>query len=184
MSCKFSTRASLVLNVILAGTVVALVMHKSASPTPPAADPGHPEPTTRDILPVTGEPNSAKQATGSDWRQWVDQLRAAGVPNTVIARVVLADLEDRWQKRLNECQEKFSRGEVDADAFLALSQERDREQEAELRAALGDEGYKSWDRGNTLRDLNPGKIQLSAAETNALYGLKKSLQQQNSRVVS
>jgi hypothetical protein len=70
-------------------------------------------------------------------------LRAAGVPNKVIARVVLGDLEERWQKRLDECQEKFDSGEVDADAFEALSQTHDQEREEELRAALGDEGYKS-----------------------------------------
>jgi hypothetical protein len=116
-------------------------------------------------------------ASASDRRQWVAQLRAAGVPNKVLARVVLADGEERRQKRLDECQEKFARGEVDADEFGALDQEREQEQEADLRAALGDEGCKSWDQENVLREINLSKVQLTGTETNALYELRKNLQQ-------
>jgi hypothetical protein len=48
-----------------------------------------------------------------------------------------------------------------------------------MRAALGEEGFKLWDQGNMLREANIGKIQLTDSETNALYDLKKKLQQRH-----
>jgi hypothetical protein len=110
-------------------------------------------------------------ASASDRRRWIiDQLRAAGVPNNVLARVVLSDLDEAWDRR-------FAEGPGDADAVAALQQERERDEEAEMRAALGEEGYRLWDQEKLLREVNSGKIPLTTSETNAIYALKKKLQQ-------
>jgi hypothetical protein len=99
----------------------------------------------------------------------VDQLRAAGFPNNVLARVVLSDLEAEWEKRFEEGG--------DGDAMAAMQLEHDMVQDAEMRAALGEEGFKKWDQERMLREANLGKAQLTASESDALYGLKKKLQQ-------
>jgi hypothetical protein len=99
-------------------------------------------------------------------------LRAAGVPNKILAQVVLADLDEHWETRFwEEC-----RG-TDVDKMAAMQLEHDMGKDAEMRAALGEEGFKLWDRENMLREANIGKIQLTASEADAIYDLKKKLQQ-------
>jgi hypothetical protein len=182
MSSEFRHQASLVLNVVLALTVVVLVLHKSErAPAPSAREvsPGSevsPGRMTSETPVFTNQPKLPRYtdiASPSDRRRWiVDELRAAGVPNKILARVVLSDLEEHWERRLEEC-----RG--DADTMAALQLEHDRGKDEELRAALGEEGFKLWDQENMLREANIGKIQLGASESNGLYDLKKKLQQRH-----
>ena len=180
MSREFRHPASLVLNVILVVMVVVMVLHKSEHASAPSAREVSPEKMTNEKPVFTNQPKLTRYtnlASASDRRRWlVDQLRAAGVPNNVLARVVLSDLEEGWQKRFEESAEK-SRG--DADTMAAQQQEQEKDEDAEMRAALGEEGYKQWDQGKMLQEVNLGKIQLTASETNALYDLKKKLQQRH-----
>ena len=114
-------------------------------------------------------------ASASDQRRWlIDQLRAMGVPNDVLARVVLADLDKGWNQRGAELAVKFH---GDPDKMAALQLEIDRNKDTEMRAALGEEGFRQWDQGNMLREVNQGKIQLTAAETDQAYDLWKKVQQ-------
>ncbi len=174
MSREFRNRVSLVLNVVLAVTVVVLARHKSERAPAPSAREVGPGQMTNAAAVFTNQTKLARytdMASASDRRRWIiDQLRAAGVPNNVLARVVLSDLEDGWQKRLEE-------GGGNADTMAALQQEQERDIEAEMRAALGEESYQQWDQEKQLREANLGKIQLTASETNAIYDLKKKLQQ-------
>jgi hypothetical protein len=178
MSREFRHNASVVLNVVLAITVVVLVLHKSERAPAPSASEVSPGIVTNETPVLTSEPKLPQYtdiASASNRRRWlVDQLRAAGVPNNVLARVALADLEESWQRRFEEGALK-SHGDPDTMAALHLEQERDTE--AEMRTALGNEGFKLWDQGNMLREANIGKVQLTASETNAIYDLKKKLQQ-------
>jgi hypothetical protein len=109
-----------------------------------------------------------KNASASD-RKWIEQLRAAGVPNGILARVVQEDFAQRWDKRVEECHR-------DGNKIAVLQRERARDEEAEIRAALGEEGFKQWDQENMLREANIGKIQLTASEVDAIYELKKKMQ--------
>jgi len=180
MSRGFRHQASLVLNVVLAVTVVVLVLHKSERAPLSSAREVSPGKMTNETPVFTNQPKLPQYtniASASDRRRWlVDQLRAMGVPNNELARVVLSDLEEGWDKRFVETAEK-SRG--DADTMAALQLENDMGKDAEMRAALGEEGFKLWDQGNMLREANIGKIQLTDSETNALYDLKKKLQQRH-----
>jgi hypothetical protein len=97
-------------------------------------------------------------------------LRAAGVPNRILARVVQADFDEQWDRRVEECG-------GDADKLAALQIAKEREEEAEMRASLGEESFKQWDQENMLREANLGKTQLTASEADSLYGMKKKLQQ-------
>jgi len=176
MSREFRNQASLVLNVVLAVTVVVLVLHKSERAPAPSAREVSPGKMTNETPVFTNQPKLPRYtdiASASDRRRWlIDQLRAAGVPNNVLARVVLSDLDEGWQSRFEECH-------GNADTMAALQQEQERDKEAEMRAALGEEGFKLWDQGNMLREANIGKIQLTDSETNALYDWKKKLQQRH-----
>src|SRR3974390_897976 len=49
--------------------------------------------------------------SAADWRQWIDQLRAEGVPTSVLARLAQAGFEDRWQKRQAQAQAAFMKGD-------------------------------------------------------------------------
>jgi hypothetical protein len=174
MSREFHHQASLVLNAVLAVTVVVLVLHKSERAPAPSARELSPGKLTKETPGFTNQPKLLQYtdiASASDRRRWIiDQLRAAGVPNKVLARVALSDLEEGWQNRFEEC-----RG--NADTMAALQQEQEKDEEAEMSAALGEEGFKLWDQEKQLREANIGKIQLTASETDALYDLKKKLQQ-------
>lgn len=177
MSRKF--QASLGLNVVLAGAVVALAVHKSQPAPALSAGEFAAEKVTAETSQVaTSQPKSpqyAESASAPDRRRWlVDQLRAAGVPNNVLARVVQSDLEEQWQQRFEESAEK---GHGDADSMAALQLEHDQGEDADMRAALGDEGYRQWDQGHMLHEANMGKVELTTAESDAIYDLKKKLQQ-------
>ncbi len=175
MSSEFRHRLSLGLNVLLAMTAAVLAMSKSKST--PAASAIEVTAVT-DEAPVMREPNrpqSTDAASASDKRRWlVDQLRAMGVPNEILARVVQEDLYAGWSKHAAKVAKECY---GDLETMAALQLDVDTSRDAEMRAALGEEGFKRWDCGNMLREANSGKIQLTAAETDATYDLWKKLQQ-------
>lgn len=179
MTREFRHQASLLLNLVLVVLVVVLVLRKPVSTIAPNAA-VNPAPTTNEAPVLVTQPkreskapNYSEIASSSDRRRWlVDQLRAAGVPNDVLARVVMSDLEDAWQKR-------FEQFRGNADGMAALQQEQERDEEAQMRAALGEEGFRQWDQGKMLKEANLGNIALTAGETNAVYDLKKKLQQRH-----
>src|SRR4051812_5891215 len=111
---------SLGLNLVLAATLVLFLRHSESSRPKTVVQK---ESVTRaDILETDPNKSRVNEAAGRkpefpDWRAWIDQLRAAGVPNRVIARVVQADFDDRWQKRQEEYQRRFDQGDLDFDAF-------------------------------------------------------------------
>lgn len=108
---------------------------------------------------------------------WLSILREAGVPNKIIANVVIADFENRWDTKERDLQQKYDTGEIDADALNQAETERIAERERTLRTALGETGYRQWDKENTLHDLNLSSVKLSDAESDSLYQLKKNLLQ-------
>ncbi len=116
-------------------------------------------------------------AKRQDLNSWIETLRDAGVPNKIIANVVIADFENRWETKERELQQKFDAGEVDADALTQAETERTTERDQALRAALGEAGYRQWDKENTLHEMNLGSLKLSDTETDSLYELRKNLAQ-------
>lgn len=178
MKYKLSLVVSLTLNVILVGVFLF---------TPER------QPATRDLSP-TSPPSALRQSriisepeqiqasakaspqptlTGPVWQQSLPQLRDAGVPNDVLAGLVLADFEIQWQKQLQEFEQRYQAGAVDDDERTRFEARRDEDQEQALRTALGEEGFRQWDKSYRLRDLDLGKLQLSSSQTDALYQLRK-----------
>ncbi len=186
MSRVLRHQVSLVLNVVLLVTVIVLLLGKSdraPGPSVPEANLGNemsPRKMTDETLAFSKEPTSPKSpqypdtASVSEQRRWIiDQLRAAGVPSKVLARIALADIEAHWEARF---WEETRRG-ADNDKMSAMQLEFDMSKDAEMRAALGEEDFKLWDQENMLREANIGGIPLTVSEAEAIYDLKKKLQQ-------
>ena len=174
MSREFHHRLSVALNVVLVATAVALALHKTKPNA--AASAIEPEPVAETpVIQNTKLPQYMDAASALDKRRWlVDQLRAMGVPNNILARVVQEDLYAGWSKHAAKvAMECFG----DAETMAALQLDVDMSRDAEMRAALGEQSFRQWDCGNMLREANSGKIQLTAAETGATYDLWKKLQQ-------
>ena len=106
---------------------------------------------------------------------WVLALRNAGLSEKVIADVAAADFEDRWQKRALDNQKKVERGEIDENDLAGLDLEHDTEQEKDLRAVLGDEGFRRWDQARMLADFDRAGVEMTATESNEAYDIRKKL---------
>jgi hypothetical protein len=119
--------------------------------------------------------SSVDAARGSDWHAWLGQLRASGVPNKILAGLVVSDFESHWEEQQRELQRRYENGEVGPEALTQSISRHDDDQERELRAALGDEGYLRWDRERTLRELRLTETSLAPGQAEAIYELRKTL---------
>jgi hypothetical protein len=106
---------------------------------------------------------------------WVQALRDGGISEKIIADVAAANFEDRWHRLADANQKKFDRGEIDQATLTRFDFQHDSEQEKELRAELGEEGYHLWDQTRVLADFDRAGVQLSADESEQLYALRKEL---------
>ena len=161
----------------LNGLLLALVVLLWRTPAPvtptapgPRATLAHP--TTADLAPAGPTP----VGIGAGWPQWIESLRRAGVPADVLAGLVRADFDHRWQTRVAEMQRQYLQGHADADALAALALEHDAQLETELRSALGADAFRRWDMTRVMDSLNVNQVQLSDAERDAVYELERGLQ--------
>jgi hypothetical protein len=181
MSSEFRHPISLALNVILTVTAVLMFPHKSEHATTTSArmvgseSAASRETTKNDMPAFTREPELPRyvdiQSASDRRRLIVDQLRAMGVPNSMLAQFVQADRDTHWEDYFW----KESRG-ADPDKMSAMQLEHDMAKDAEMRAALGEEGFKRWDGKNMLKEAMSGKVQLTEVESDAIYDLKKKMQ--------
>ena len=180
MNLKTWLRLSLAANAVLLVAMIWIVRpHANVSsiePAPVAAE-MLPEAATPPNSPATiASDNSPAPPASGDFLSSLAALRAAGISDRILAKVVVADFDERWEQQQQEMQARYERGEVESDAFEALARERELEQEKELRTVLGDAGFRNWDLTQSLQALNLNGTSLSATETNALYELRKELQ--------
>ncbi|HXF10950.1 MAG TPA: hypothetical protein VN625_09205, partial [Desulfuromonadaceae bacterium] len=162
---------SLAANLILVG--VLLSSRRSAEP---AVSPVHlPTPTPAVAKREPAPRDIPEPVSGSDWHSWLGQIRAAGVPDKVMAGLMAADFEVRWDERQRELQRKYENGDVDSGALAQADADHDSALDAELRLALGDAGFRQWDEEKTLRDFHLTSLNLTASERDALYQLRKDL---------
>ncbi|MDW7980441.1 MAG: hypothetical protein RMH97_07740, partial [Verrucomicrobiales bacterium] len=181
------------MNLILAGIVAALALHKPVrvprSETSRLIASGVPDtvnqtravrldPRLDDSTALVHYPTGAPPVQQRRWL--VDQLRGMGVPEKVLARIIIAELEEAWDKRRSEVAAQTL---GDPQALDALQLEFEMSLEPELRAALGDYAFEQWDRENKLREALIGSVMrgievpLSPAEADAIYELMKKLEQ-------
>jgi hypothetical protein len=180
MQTFLSPRASLLLNIALAATAATLVLHRPAPASPATA----PAPADTRAAASASEsaasnpsvvvsPYTDETAPLPERRRWlVDRLRDMGVPEPVLARLVLSDIEAYWTPRAAEIARK-SYG--DPDTMAAVQLEIDTTRDAELRDALGEAAFLEWDMANMIREANQGGIRLAPAEMSAAYALWKNM---------
>ena len=178
MKYKLSLAISLALNVVLIGALLVAPVRQPAPanlrpPEPPSSLRPAPLTSVPAQIPKFAESSPNRGLTGPAWQQLIQQLRDSGVPNNVLAGLVVSDFEIRWQKQLREFEHRYQAGAVDDEERARFEARRDDEQEKELRSTLGDAGFRQWDKDNSLRDLDLVKLKLSSSETDALYQLRK-----------
>jgi hypothetical protein len=175
MSSEFKQGTAIVLNVVLA-TVLAVMLWRRMQPSrlPPARETGAPAVAERQAegTQVVRYPDAA---SAQNQRRWLaDQLRALGVPNDTLARVVMASLDQQWNQQGAALAIKYH---GDSDKMAAFQLEVDSSKDAEMRAALGEVGFRLWDQANMLRQVNQGNIPLTDFETGQAYDIWKRMQQ-------
>lgn len=171
MNTKLLLGFSVALNVL--GACFLLTVHRSpgSGPTPlPAAA----APSAADTIAVPARDRAIKTASPAPV-SWVQALRDAHVSEKIIADVAAANFEDRWHALALEAQKKFDRGEISQADLTGFDLNHDDEKEKEMRAALGDAGYRAWDQASELADLSRAGLQLSSDDSDKLYDLRKDL---------
>src|SRR5436190_10334227 len=165
---------SLGLNVAFVGLWVLARQSGSAEARSAVAAPPDLEPVSQTVAPTKRARLHAPAVQG----EWIDALRASAVPERLVAEVAAADFEDGWRTRSIELQRKLKTGAIDGDAMRLFDLQHDGEEEKELRAKLGDEGFRKWNQERLLRDYDLAALNLSGSETEALYELRKGVEQQ------
>jgi len=166
-SSNFWLCVSLIANFVLLAGLLAVSRHPKPSSNVESGD--HPAV----VAPLS---TASIETSPTNLLSCVATLRNAGAPNRILARMVLEDFDERWQQRLEDMQARYARGELDSNPLDVLNADRAEEQEKELRAALGEAGFKEWDLAQTLQSLNLKNVSLSVDETNAIYSLHRDLQ--------
>jgi hypothetical protein len=163
-------------NVVLVCILAAAVWRSSlTAPHPAAAAEAAPAKTAKPDRVPKPRGHSDLESAG-DWRQWIEQLRAAGVPTPVLVKLVQAGFDDRWMRRQAQADLSYRNGELDADDLGALAIQHDRERDDEVRAAIGDAAFKSWDIQNILVGHVFEQVTLTGSESNSVYDAEKKLQ--------
>lgn len=172
--------ASVVVNVVLLAALATRwsAVRPSSTPPPsptalPPASLGVPVPP---VVPAQGMPlGSMASAQAAEWPRWLPQLRAAGVSEEILAGLVIADFDTRWDQRLGYLQRQYEAGAIEQTVVAHAHNLGDAEQEQELRLALGDEGFRRWEQRNLLREFAPQQLRLTPAEGDAIYDLRRNL---------
>jgi hypothetical protein len=183
MSGNFRNQASIALNILLAIIIIALVADKlGRASTPPIAnsDAGKTAAMVdsgKKTIEVSAFVEPLKFLQYADFnspsdrrRTIIDQLRAMGAPNDFLALVAKVDFEAQWDSRFDECK-----GDMDKLAAVQLAMNMNKD--AEMRAALGEAGFRQWDQKTVLWEAMSTSVETTTSEAAAIYGLKKKLQQ-------
>jgi hypothetical protein len=170
MKRNFVLGCSLGLNLVLIAAAIASSFvkdRKSAIETDTA--PKSAAPTSLLATPKLTLPQST--SSGPELRrQLVDDLRSKGVPENVLARFALTDIEESWAGRFDACH-------GDQEKLAAIQLQHDMGLDAEMRQALGEPAFRRWDQNNMLKEAMLGShMQLTTSEANAIYDAKKALQ--------
>lgn len=133
-----------------------------ARPAPPAEAPRR-----------RAEPSAVAGEAGAEWPKWIAGVRTLGVPNPLLASLVRADFEQRWERRSRALKLRHAAGEIGDDELARELGDHDEEQARELRAALGETGFAAWKKDQVLHSYADANPPLTEAEGNQLYRLQE-----------
>lgn len=173
---KMTLPTHLALCVFLSAAVVGLALHKQTPirPRSGSSQSGREDPAPEKHVATATAPKPARYSdltsTADRRKLIIDRLRALGVPNDVLALVAYEDFEVEWDKKFDACQgnsEKLDRVQL----------QKDMGKDAAMRAALGEDGFKQWDTKTMLWEAMSTAVDVTPAEADSIYALKKKLQQ-------
>ena len=183
MSNKFRHQISLVFNIVLAVTVIAIARHRLGRESALPAGQGTSARKANKVgqedamaqMPSFAEQSAMPQYSDikspADRRRWmIARLRAMGVPNDLLATVARVDFEVQWDSRFDDCHGNMNKL---AAVQLAMNMSKDNE----MRAALGEAGFRQWDQKTMLWEAMSTSVAVTSAEAATIYDLKKKLQQ-------
>lgn len=165
---------SLALNFVLLGILVKRPMHSKTKSN--AAIPADSQQKTEEKTAIKVVPPVKVRALGL--KDWVDLLRNAGAPESLLTTLIQSDFDRRWQSRAADLQKKYENNEADINDIALMNIEHDSDLEREMENTLGEDGFKHWDEARQFSDINVAALDLTPAETDSLYQLRKRLQQQ------
>jgi hypothetical protein len=172
MNSKILLSVSATLNLVALGFFISLCHSHKASPESVTTSAAKAAPAAMVVSAPVEQPAKISNPPATTW---VEALRDAHISEKVIADVASANFEDRWHALALENQKKFDRGEIDQATLSGFDLQHDEEREKQMRAALGDEGFRHWDQTRELADLDRSGVQLSADESDRLYEMRKNL---------
>jgi hypothetical protein len=182
MSSAF--RLSLGFNIVLLG-IVAVLLWRAHSAAPSRVDlsvrPAFARSATSKLDAEAKEPQS-KAADAKINQAAIYQLEQMGIPRDTLINALLENFNRRSTQRVVALQKKYAPKLVPEREMIELSRQCDIDQTRELKEALGEEGYRAWDKEQTLRALNrarvPGdELPMSAEEAEQAYRLQKDFDQ-------
>ncbi len=170
-------RISVFANVLLLGTVAILIWRDQPA-TPPAPvtstpiKPAHPESPS-----PSQASHSAVAASGINPNA-VTQLQQLGLSQDAVVTAILEDFNRRSTQQVADLQKKYAPRLVPDRVMVEFGRQNELDRVQTLKQALGEEGYRAWDKEQTLHELNrarpPGdEIQMSSEEAEEAYRLQK-----------
>jgi len=181
-------RLSLVANIALLGIVAVLLWRNPPAAPSPVAPPARPaaarleketpktDTVTKGLPPKSAGPKLTPAA--------IAQLAQMGFSRDLLVKVLLEDLNDRSTKRILELQKKYAPRLVPDREMRELSRQSEAEEMRALKEAFGEEGYRAWDKEQTLRALNRARVPgddlpMTAEEAERAYRLQKEFDDKN-----
>ncbi len=98
-------------------------------------------------------------------------LEQAGFSRALVAQALLADFNHRWDRHVLAVEKRYAPRAVPRREYVELGRARDAAFARELKAALGEEGYRAWHRDETLRQVNGADLPLDEGDAEAAYRL-------------
>lgn len=157
-------KISLGANALLAALLIGAL--RRSSPSEPKA------PSSSSVLATSSSAPRRADEPPAPWTDSFAELRRVGVPSAIIARLVVEKVAQKWTPIEAGLEQKYLHGEIDAKRLAEFHDQRAREQEAELRAALGD-GFLAWDMETTVTNMYLGGLVPSEGQKRPLYDLQK-----------
>jgi hypothetical protein len=162
MRTTLPLKLSVAANALLIGLLLLRTDHKPRPPVPVSTTAVHQSPPSA----------PAPTAASGDWRDAMSELRRVGVPSAIIAKVVVEKIAQKWTPIEADLERKYLHGEIDVKQLAEYHDKRAREQENDLRAALG-EGFLAWDRETTVGNMYLGGLVPSEEQKAPLHALEK-----------
>lgn len=174
---SFAFRLSLLANLALLGTTSALLW-RAHRPETPVRPPGGPPAATR-LFATSVRPGPK---TDGLTPAAVARLEQMGIPRGTLIDVLLADFGRRSTEQMAALQKRYAPKPVPKRDLIEFARQFDADRIRELKETFGEEGYRAWDKEQTLQELNtaraPGDpLPMTADEAEQAYRLQKEFDQ-------